>query len=238
MILTAAGDVSDYGVAKVEEIKRRVAAEIEGVDSSDVTVHVAAGSVLITITIAVQSASLVGEVRNSLAASFRDEAEASSKLDIVVETAPAFSAIGGGDSHNEEEGSGGGGGAVAGAAAGAVAGVLMLLVLVALVLKKRKGNTGGAEGLLPGGSKKSVAKTPPNDPTKLVTTQFDGATPKNIGAGGDKEAPGSPMCLSHQHSAADNDRATKALRSQRPSIFDKLGGKRMSVKDVPVTSHI
>ena len=85
LTLTAGGSVSDY--SDTSALQSAIAASA-GVDASLVTISVAAGSVLITATIAVPASSTPAAVQTSLGATLGTAAAASTALGITVEEAP------------------------------------------------------------------------------------------------------------------------------------------------------
>ena len=94
MTLTAAGGVDDFGEADITTMKESVAAELEGVDASDVTVTIEEfeeGLVRITIDVETPDDSTSSETLQALEAGFGDPQEASDQLGVQVESTPEFS---------------------------------------------------------------------------------------------------------------------------------------------------
>ena len=85
LTLTAGGSVSDY--SDTSALQSAIAASA-GVDASLVTISVAAGSVLITATIAVPASTTPAAVQTSLGATLGTADAASTALGITVEEAP------------------------------------------------------------------------------------------------------------------------------------------------------
>ena len=86
--LTATGSVDDYGDAKKLQIAQAFAAEVEGVEASDVRVTVVAGSVKIIVEFSVPAAK-VDAVAAALAPKFATADDASTFLadaDVTVES--------------------------------------------------------------------------------------------------------------------------------------------------------
>ena len=105
--VTASGEVSDYTADVIDGIKRSVASALTGVDASAVTVSVSAGSVVLSITVAVPDetaqAAVSAEVTTSLASPAAATELLTSQLDAStsvitvseVRTAPAAPTSGG-----------------------------------------------------------------------------------------------------------------------------------------------
>ena len=87
LTLTAGGSVSDY--SDTSALQSAIAASA-GVDASLVTISVAAGSVLITATIAVPASSTAEAVQTSLAATLGTAATASAALGVTVVSTPTI----------------------------------------------------------------------------------------------------------------------------------------------------
>ena len=87
LTLTAGGSVSDY--SDTSALQSAIAASA-GVDASLVTISVAAGSVLITATIAVPASSTPAAVQTSLGATLGTAAAASTALGVALEAVPTI----------------------------------------------------------------------------------------------------------------------------------------------------
>jgi len=80
VVITATGSLSDYDDDKKAEIAAAVAATLPGVSASDISVLVVAGSVVITIEVAVPAATTAEAVRGRLATSLGTTSAATSTL--------------------------------------------------------------------------------------------------------------------------------------------------------------
>ena len=87
LTLTASGSVSDFSDNDKSSLQQKVATAA-GVDKSLVTISVAAGSVLITATIAVPASTTADAVQTSLSSSLGTAADASTALGVTVEEVP------------------------------------------------------------------------------------------------------------------------------------------------------
>ena len=84
----ASGDVSDY--ADTSSLRQKIATAAGVDDASLVTISVAAGSVIITATIAVPASTTAEAVQTSLASTLGTAAAASAALGITVESGPSI----------------------------------------------------------------------------------------------------------------------------------------------------
>ena len=89
LTLTASGSVSDYSDSDKSGLQEKIAA-IAGVDTSFVTIHVAAGSVRITATIVVPASKAPDAVRTSLSSALGTTFGASTTLGLMVEAVPTI----------------------------------------------------------------------------------------------------------------------------------------------------
>ena len=87
--MTVSGSVSDFDENKTTNLRASIAAAA-GVDASAVTVTVAAGSVLITATIAVPATTTSAAVRTTLSSTLGTAAAASTALGIAVVSIPTI----------------------------------------------------------------------------------------------------------------------------------------------------
>ena len=85
--LTASGSVSDY--SDTSNLQQNIATAA-GVDTSLVTISVAAASVIITATIVVPTSATAAEVQTSLSSTLGTAADASAVLSITVESDPTI----------------------------------------------------------------------------------------------------------------------------------------------------
>jgi len=97
VVITATGSLSEYDEDKKAEIAAAVAATLPGVSASDITVLVVAGSVVITVVVAVPPSTTVDAVRGGLTTSLGTPSAATNTLlsadvtvtDVVLPSAPS-----------------------------------------------------------------------------------------------------------------------------------------------------
>ena len=87
----ASGDVSDY--SDTSSLRQKIATAAGVDDASLVTISVAAGSVIITATIAVPASTTPAAVQTSLASTLGTAAAASAALGIIVESEPSITEL-------------------------------------------------------------------------------------------------------------------------------------------------
>ena len=92
LTLTASGSVNDYSDNDKSSLQQKVAAAA-GVDSSLVTIRMAAASVRITATIAVPAATTAVAVQESLSSTLGNATSASAALGITVESEPTINIL-------------------------------------------------------------------------------------------------------------------------------------------------
>ena len=88
LTLTVSGTPGDY--ADTSNLRQRIATAAGVDDASLVTISVAAGSVIITATIAVPASTTPAAVKTSLASTLGTAAAASDALGITVESDPSI----------------------------------------------------------------------------------------------------------------------------------------------------
>ena len=138
LTLTVSGSVSDY--SDTSNLQQSVA-NVAGVDTSLVTISLAAASVIITATIAVPASTTPAALQTSLSSKLATAATASAALGVTVEAVPTVttaSPAGTKDDLSQEEGETGLRLAAVGGLVGGSGALLLLAAAVSAVLCRRR----------------------------------------------------------------------------------------------------
>ena len=130
LTLTVSGTLGDY--ADTSSLRQRIATAAGVDDASLVTISVAAGSVIITATIAVPASTTPAAVKTSLASTLGTAATASDALGITIESAPAITSTEALQSSSSSDSS-----SPVAIIVGVLAAVVVVSILVACIVRKR-----------------------------------------------------------------------------------------------------